>query len=128
MGKYLRHNRGERGGWRSGDLRRSAALSSLDDVAAHEEAVRRLPDAVKEAWTLYLADENRTLYPHGFAYHFPVQWRWMELQNPGCREQPPADWEEPAPLDPDNKWPSGRVVGTNSPSRRAWARRKLGGG
>ena len=90
--------------------------------------MRRLPDAVKEAWRLYLADENRSLYPHGFAYHFPAQWRWMELQNPGCDERPPADWEEPLPLDPANVWPSGRVVGTNSPSRRRWRRRTLDGG
>lgn len=101
---------------------------ALDDpeYKAHLDAVRRLPSAVKEAWQLYLNDENREVYPYGFAFHFPLQWRWMELEASTVEGEPTLSQRalKAADLGPDtvrapdgkvDRWPSGRPMGTDSP-------------
>lgn len=108
---------------------RRAERASIDpEYKAHQDAVRRLPAAVREAWELYLADENREIYPHGFCFHFPTQWRWMELEAAKASGKQPLSQRAlgAAGLGPEttrapdgsvDRWPSGRPMGTNSPRR-----------
>lgn len=103
-------------------------LRAMDDpdYRAHVDAVRRLPSAVREAWELYVNDANNEVYPFGFAYHFPLQWRWMELQAAGANGEERLSQRalKAADLGPDterrpggdvDRWPSGRPMGANSP-------------
>lgn len=104
--------------------RRRAA--SDPDYKAHLQAVRRTPSAVQEAWALYMNDKAGELYPFGFAYHFPLQWRWKELQDASAAGRETASQRalRAADLGPDterapdgevDRWPSGRPMGTGSP-------------
>lgn len=113
----------------AGESRRSRRLRRAaddPDYKAHLQAVERLPSAVKEAWDLYLNDKKGELYPFGFSYHFPRQWRWKELQDEAQRGVKSISQRalEAAGLDagtarrPDgtvDRWPSGRPMATNSP-------------
>jgi hypothetical protein len=104
--------------------RRRAA--SDPDYKAHLQAVRRMPSAVQEAWDLYMNDKAGEIYPFGFAYHFPLQWRWKELQDmtQSGRETLSQRALKAADLGPDterapdgsvDRWPSGRSMGTDGP-------------
>lgn len=106
--------------------RRNRRAAEDPDYKAHLEAVSRMPDAVKEAWALYLNDIDRDIYPYGFAYHFPRQWRWMELEAATVQGMPTISQRalSAAGLGPDtarapdgtvDRWPSGRPMGSDSP-------------
>lgn len=95
------------------------------EFKAHLDAVRRLPSAVQEAWALY-ENGGAELYPFGFAYHFPRQWRWKELEDARAsgassisqRALRAADLGPDTARAPDgtvDRWPSGRPMGTDSP-------------
>lgn len=96
------------------------------DYKAHLLAVRRMPSAVQEAWALYMNDKAGEIYPYGFAHHFPLQWRWKELQDAAASGRHTLSQRalSVAGLGPDterapdgkvDRWPSGRPMGTDSP-------------
>lgn len=113
----------------TGESRYSRQLRRAADdpeYKAHLDAVRRMPSAVQEAWALYENDVNHEIYPFGFAYHFPRQWRWKEIEDGKASGKKSLSQRalEASGLGSDterrpdgsvDRWPSGRPVGTDSP-------------
>lgn len=106
--------------------RRFRRAADDPDYKAHLDAVRRLPSAVAEAWALYENDKDGKIYPFGFSFHFPVQWRWKELQDAVASGTETISQRalRAAGLGPDtvrapdgkvDRWPSGRPMGTDGP-------------
>jgi hypothetical protein len=113
----------------AGESRRSRRIRRAQEdpeYKAHLDAIARMPDEVKAAWDLYFNDTDREIYPYGFAYHFPRQWRWMELEAATVEGKPTIAQHalKAAGLGPDtvrapdghvDRWPSGRPMGMDSP-------------
>lgn len=106
--------------------RRQRRAAEDPEYKAHLQAVARMPDEVRAAWDLYFNDTKREIYPYGFAYHFPRQWRWMELEAAKAEGKPTISQRalSAAGLGPDtvrrpdgsvDRWPSGRPMGTDGP-------------
>lgn len=106
--------------------RRLRRAAEDPEYKSHLDAVARMPDEVRAAWDLYFNDVNREIYPYGFAYHFPRQWRWMELEAATVEGKPTLSQRALSAAGlgagtarrPDgsvDRWPSGRPMGTGSP-------------
>lgn len=58
----------------------------------HEQAMRALPQWVRDAWTEY--ETNLASYPFGFAFHFPHAWNWRDNPSAVFPALPPGGSDE----------------------------------